>query len=87
MRESDILALVSQSSEFENIMLREEEMPELEKLEKDCCQIPIKGGKENKHGKVNILLQSYLSHAIIDSFSLVSDSAYIAQNAPRILRQ
>ncbi len=37
-------------------------------------------------GKVNILLQSFISRAYLEDFGLMSDSSYIAQNAPRILR-
>lgn len=59
----DILAMISEANEFENIMLREEEMGELSSLQEERCPIPVKGGPENKHGKVNILLQSYLSMA------------------------
>lgn len=38
------------------------------------------------HAKTNILLQSYISRARIEDFALVSDSAYVAQNAARICR-
>jgi activating signal cointegrator complex subunit 3 len=47
---------------------------------------PVKGGSENTHGKVNILLQTYISGGSPVAFSLVSDMAYVAQNAARILR-
>lgn len=47
---------------------------------------PVKGGSENTHGKVNILLQTYISGGSPSVFSLVSDMAYVAQNAARILR-
>ena len=47
-------------------------------------------GKEQKvienHAKTNILLQSYISRAQLEDFALVSDSAYVAQNAARICR-
>lgn len=51
-----------------------------------------KGGKGDErsvvtsHGKVNILLQAYISKAGIEDFALVSDSGYVAQNAGRICR-
>ncbi|MCJ1470873.1 hypothetical protein MMC07_009520 [Pseudocyphellaria aurata] len=38
------------------------------------------------HAKTNILLQSYISRARLEDFTLVSDSAYVAQNAARICR-
>eukprot|EP00026_Physarum_polycephalum_P000144 Phypoly_transcript_00144.p1 GENE.Phypoly_transcript_00144~~Phypoly_transcript_00144.p1 ORF type:complete len:2136 (-),score=361.95 Phypoly_transcript_00144:17-6424(-) len=85
LSEADILNVVAHSHEFEHVMLREEEMGELDDL-LDKCPIPVKGGAENKEGKVNILLQSYLSNSFIDGFALVSDSNYVAQNSARILR-
>ena len=38
------------------------------------------------HTKTNILLQSYISRARVEDFALVSDTAYVAQNAARICR-
>ena len=48
-------------------------------------------GKEQQkivenHAKTNILLQSYISRARVEDFALVSDTAYVAQNAARICR-
>ncbi|KAK7049628.1 putative steryl acetyl hydrolase mug81 [Paramarasmius palmivorus] len=37
-------------------------------------------------GKVNILLQSYISKLLIEDFALISDTGYVAQNAGRIIR-
>jgi activating signal cointegrator complex subunit 3 len=51
--EGDVLNVVAHSHEFENVMLREEEMGELDELMQKC-PIPVKGGSENKEGKVNI---------------------------------
>lgn len=66
--------------------VREEELPELEEhLHGSCCH-PVMGGAENSYGKVNILLQVFISRGNVDSFSLVSDLAYVAQNASRIVR-
>ncbi len=45
----------------------------------DSCVMPVSGGSENSYGKVNILLQTYISRGSIENFSLVSDSAYVAQ--------
>ena len=45
----------------------------------DNCNLPASGGVENAHGKVNVLLQTYISRGFVDSFSLVSDLAYVAQ--------
>ncbi|CAL1546557.1 unnamed protein product, partial [Lymnaea stagnalis] len=86
MTEADILNLVSNAQEFQQIKVRDDEMDELDRLTSDGCEMIVAGGKENTHGKVNILLQSYVSRQSVDSFSLVSDMAYVAQNAGRIMR-
>ena len=49
--------MLAHSSEFENVAVREEELPELDELCLRQCPFDVKGGPENKHGKVNILLQ------------------------------
>lgn len=49
--------MMAMSSEFGQMAIREEELPELDTLARDACHFDIKGGPENKHGKVNILLQ------------------------------
>jgi activating signal cointegrator complex subunit 3 len=86
MTEADVLAMIAQSTEFEQIKVREEEVNELTELMNESCVMPVQGGVENTYGKVNILLQSYVSCATIDTFSLVSDTAYVSQNAARIIR-
>jgi len=42
MTEPDLLALVSQSSEFENIKVRDEEIPELMSLMEEQTVCPVK---------------------------------------------
>eukprot|EP01135_Chromosphaera_perkinsii_P001316 Nk52_evm43s164 gene=Nk52_evmTU43s164 len=84
--EENILNMISQSQEFDNIQVREDEMKELEKHYKEHTVMDAAGGAENAHGKVNILLQTFITKASIDTFSLVSDSNYVAQNSARILR-
>ncbi|XP_034936753.1 activating signal cointegrator 1 complex subunit 3 [Chelonus insularis] len=86
MTESEILAMISRSQEFEQLKVRDDEMDELDQLNKDNCQLIAYGGTENIHGKVNILIQTYLSRGKVTSFSLISDQAYIIQNAVRISR-
>ncbi|KAG0171135.1 hypothetical protein DFQ28_003899 [Apophysomyces sp. BC1034] len=86
MTEADVLSMMSLSSEFDNVKSRETEQKELKGLLDKACACDIKGGAESTHGKVNILLQSYISNAFIDDFALVSDCAYVAQNAGRIAR-
>ena len=59
--------------------MREEEINELTDLMHESCVMIVRGGVENVYGKVNILLQSFVSRAAIDTFSLVSDMAYVSQ--------
>ena len=61
-----------------HIKVREDEISELEILLAECW-LPVEGGVENSHGKVNILLQTYISQGTVESFSLISDLAYVAQ--------
>lgn len=44
------------------------------------------GGTDTSQGKVNILLQAYISGYRPEDFALVSDQAYAAQNGGRIIR-
>ena len=46
-----------QAAEFEQLRVRDDEVPELEKLARKC-PILIKGGIENAQGKACILLQA-----------------------------
>lgn len=43
------------------------------------CRVHVKGGVENAYGKVNVLLQTYISRSPVESFSLTSDLSYVAQ--------
>ncbi|KAF8680937.1 Sec63 protein, partial [Rhizoctonia solani] len=123
MSESDLLVMLSKSTEFSQIQTRENEYPELEALLKNeeivVCQLPEpkqedtsnrrvgvsttgektygkgKGGDatnrkpspiDTVEGKVNVLLQAFISKAQVQDFALVSDMAYVAQNGGRIIR-
>ena len=46
----------------------------------------LQDGTNTSQGKVNILLQAYISRVSPEDFALVSDMAYVAQNAGRIMR-
>lgn len=52
-----LIHMVAHSSEFENIMVREEEQQELAQLVRSHCPFEVKGGPEDKYGKINILIQ------------------------------
>ncbi|KAH3714509.1 activating signal cointegrator 1 complex subunit 3 [Pelomyxa schiedti] len=85
VQEADIVGIICQSSEFQNIKVREEEMTELDML-RARCTVPFRQGMDQQATKINILFQSFISKVPLDSFTLISDCAYIAQNASRILR-
>lgn len=86
LTEADVLAAVSKAQEFDQLQVREDELQELDFLMDGGCRVNVAGGSENAYGKVNILLQNYISRCPVETFSLVSDQAYIVQNATRILR-
>lgn len=84
----EVLKMISMSGEFDNIQSRDSESVELHRLQQEKSIVPydIEGQKDQPHAKTNILLQSYISQARLEDFALVSDSAYVAQNAARICR-
>ncbi|CAG0888066.1 unnamed protein product [Darwinula stevensoni] len=86
VHEGDILAMISKAQEFDQLKVREDEMKELEYQREVSCELPVPGGCENSYGKVNILLQTHISRGKLETFSLISDQAYVVQNATRILR-
>ena len=57
MHSTQMLSMIAQSSEFENVAVREEELSELDRLMCDAAPFDARGGPENRHGKVSILLQ------------------------------
>lgn len=86
--EADVLKMISMSGEFDQIQSRDSEEKELTNLILDEDKVParIDGGVGTPHAKTNILLQSYISRARLEDYTLVSDTAYVAQNAARICR-
>lgn len=86
MSEGELMELLSLADEFSQLKIRDDELEELDLLYANQCHLPVKGGTENVHGKVNILIQSYVSRAQLNSFSLVSDMSYVNQNVVRLIR-
>jgi antiviral helicase SLH1 len=84
--EADVLKMISMSGEFDNIQSRDTEEKELMRLKEEAAPCDIEGGIGTQQGKTNVLLQSYISKANLEDFTLVSDTAYVAQNAARICR-
>ncbi|PIL37268.1 hypothetical protein GSI_00961 [Ganoderma sinense ZZ0214-1] len=87
MTEADVLAMLCDSTEFDQIQVRENEVDELTFfMESDWVPCKVKGKTDTSAGKVNILLQAYISGCRPEDFALVSDQAYAAQNGGRIAR-
>ncbi|OCK96303.1 Sec63-domain-containing protein [Cenococcum geophilum 1.58] len=85
--EADVLKMISMSGEFDNIQFRDTEEKELTRLvEEDYVPCQIGGDLGTPHAKTNVLLQSHISRARLEDYTLVSDTAYVAQNATRICR-
>jgi len=59
--------------------IRDEEMDEVDRHLAQDCQVPVAGGSANTYGKVNSLLQTYISRAAVENFCLISDQSYVAQ--------
>jgi activating signal cointegrator complex subunit 3 len=86
MSDGELMELLSLADEFSQLKIRDDELDELDLLYNNQCHLPVKGGSENVHGKVNILIQSFVSRAQLTSFSLISDMSYVNQNVIRLIR-
>ncbi|KAI1143022.1 Sec63-domain-containing protein [Hypoxylon sp. FL0543] len=86
--EADILKMISESGEFNNIQSRDNEAKELTRLKDDDNITPcdIGSGIDTPQAKTNILLQTYISRAQTEDFTLMNDLNYVAQQAGRICR-
>ncbi|EFC37605.1 dead box RNA helicase [Naegleria gruberi] len=85
MSESDVLHIVASAREFKNIKVREDESEELAELSANA-PVKVTKGQDEFTGKVNLLIQSYISHVKIKNSSLISDCAFIIQSVGRIIR-
>jgi len=72
-----VLMMICRATEFEQLKVRDEELDELDVLKREYCNLKVWGGSENVHGKVNILIQTYIARGHIRSFSLQSDQQYV----------
>lgn len=84
--EKDLLKMISMSGEFDSVQSRDSEAKDLARLKEEATCYDVIGGLDDASVKTNILLQCYISRTHVDDFALMSDSAYIAQNAARICR-
>lgn len=85
LSDPDAVHVLCSSTEFDSLKVRPEELTEIDKLQKQSF-LRVKVASDDVAGKVNVLLQGYLSRLRVDSFTLQSDTNYVAQNAGRITR-
>jgi activating signal cointegrator complex subunit 3 len=85
LNESEALHVLCSSTEFDQLKVRPEELTEIDELKKKTSLV-VKGPVEDTAGKVSVLLQSYIDNNRVKSFTLVSDTNYVAQNSGRISR-
>lgn len=81
----DLFRVFALSSEFKQILVREEEKSELEYLASKV-PVPVKGSLEESAFKINVLLQASISQFSLENYSIMSDMVYISQNAERLFR-
>jgi Superfamily II helicase len=84
--DKDLMDIVCHASEFENVKVRPEELDEMDKMMKNCCPIGVKSPVEEYQGKCCVLMQAFISGSRVNSFTLTSDTNYIASNAGRVSR-
>lgn len=68
--------MVAHSSEFENIVVRDEEQSELEMSVRTSCPLEVKGGPSNKHGKISILIQVVFLK-VVSSFKRENENKFL----------
>lgn len=78
MSEAQLLRLLSDASEFQQVQVRMDEVPELDRL-RECNELDIELDFGNVSSKVICLIQAYVSRAQVRVSSLASDTQYIIQ--------
>lgn len=85
LSDPDALHVLCSSAEFDQLKVRPEELVELDGLKKQM-RIATKSSVDDTAGKVNVLLLGYMNRSRINSFTLQSDTNYVALNTGRIAR-
>jgi activating signal cointegrator complex subunit 3 len=74
------------ASEFENVRIRQEEFGEIDGIIAKACPLKVDQPVHEPSDKAYVLMQAYISRHNIRSFTLISDTNYIASNAGRVAR-
>ncbi|KAJ1427305.1 Sec63 Brl domain-containing protein, partial [Ochromonadaceae sp. CCMP2298] len=85
LSDPDALHVLCSSAEFDQLKVRPEELVEMDGMKKHAV-IALRSSVDDTAGKVNLLLQCYLNKVPVQSFTLMSDTNYVATNAGRITR-
>jgi activating signal cointegrator complex subunit 3 len=83
--DADLLRMIALANEFENLRVRQEEQSELDEMQAKC-PLPLEGPVNDSATKTYVLLQAFISRQRPKSFTLISDTNYIASNASRVAR-
>jgi activating signal cointegrator complex subunit 3 len=75
--------MVASANEFENVRVRKEEQKELDELQQEC-PLALEGPVNDATTKTFVLTQAYISRRRPKSFTLISDTNYIATNAGKL---
>jgi activating signal cointegrator complex subunit 3 len=86
LTDAELSHLICCATEFENVKIRQEELNEIDALVKKACPLPVKTPVHESSDKSLVLMQAFVSRAGIKSFTLISDTNYIASNAGRVAR-
>uniref|UniRef100_A0A7S4PHE6 SEC63 domain-containing protein n=1 Tax=Paramoeba aestuarina TaxID=180227 RepID=A0A7S4PHE6_9EUKA len=86
----DIMCLIASAKEFEQLRIRPEEEEEIERCKKELPLALKYRESETVRSvaqvKVLLLLKFYLARVSVRAHSLISDTAYVIENAERISR-
>jgi replicative superfamily II helicase len=86
-RDTMLLYHLAQATEFKQLDARKEEYEELKILVADSRIVEVDKATFNEaHTKVLVLFEAYLKQRVVKTFSLISDMAYVVNNAARLLR-
>jgi pre-mRNA-splicing helicase BRR2 len=81
----ELFRIFALSEEFKFQVVRQDEKLEVAKL-LERVPIPVKESLEDPAAKVNVLLQTWISHLSLEGYVLAADMVYVTQSAGRILR-
>jgi len=86
LTDAELCYLICCATEFENVKIRQEEFGEIEEFIPKACPLKVAMPLHEPSDKAYVLMQAFISRYSIRSFTLISDTNYIASNAGRVAR-